>query len=198
MSRAQVIEVATCLADGRFGRYTEEVRRVTEGRAEASTAYSWCGDFPTYCLQYAGIADGSLQNRVSINGVWRPGENISMLCAGARQVGMLYAGPAALAFFRSGIRAGDILVIQRPAGDHVGIFKQRFSDSHFQTWDGNGIGGTTRTTDRSLGLGHLESPILAVISLAYWFPSESAPTPGAPYFEGTIAPNDGAGSGERA
>lgn len=163
---------------------------ITEGRS-AFPKYSWCGDFCTYVLERGGIMDGNLLNRVSINGVWQIGRNISMLVEGARARNMLFAGRDAIDHFRTCAVAGDIIGISRPNGDHVGVFASRESDASYYTWDGNGIGHTTNTTHRSLGPEVFESRIIFMISLNFWFPSET-PCFQSPNTGDTYTPSDDA------
>jgi hypothetical protein len=147
--------------------YPDKYAVITEGRNDWTSPsgerkiYSWCGDFVTWVLMTAGLSDGSVLNRAALNnGVWQPGYNITRLLFWARDHDALYQKD-----FRQFLKPGDPVVINRPRGGHICIFKT-WTDKKkgmFISVDGNAAAGATSFNNRMLkGGGH--SPVFAAVN----------------------------------
>lgn len=187
-TRSSVCEHAAGLADQHISNQSGRVYDlITEGRRDWKDGktgelrkYAWCGDFVTYVLQLAGVADKAALNRVSVNGVWKPGMNISMLLTRARTLGACYEGSQAYQRLQAN-RPGDIVIINNPNGGHVGVLASVIDGTTFSTWDGNGPGAQTGHNVRSLLKG---AALSAVINVDVWDailattnPARRAPAP---------------------
>lgn len=187
-TRSSVCDYANQLASQHISNQSgRPYNLITEGRRDWKDAktgelrkYAWCGDFVTYVLELAGVTDHEALNRVSINGVWKPGMNISMLVARARSLGACYEGSQAYQRLQQN-RPGDVVVINNPNGGHVGILSGVIDGSTFMTWDGNGPGAMTGKNVRSLKTGAAVSAVINVDAwdaiLATTDPAKRAPAP---------------------
>lgn len=146
--RNRVIAVARCLLKKKAGKTAnrEEYLKITEGRddwkaADGMKVYSYCGDFVTAVYYAAGCRDGNILNRVAINGVWKPGDNIARILRYAQEVGSLKEWTEA--------KLGDMLYWETGRGGHVGIM-EAFPQGNFVTSiDGNiGVGGNVARVTR--------------------------------------------------
>lgn len=117
----------------------------SEGRnaytSPSGQKYSWCGDFATYILSFAG-ADQKLQNRTSVRGVWTPGVNISMLIARARELGAYRANVGL-------VEPGDPVIIDRPNGGHIDIAIAKAVGTSVDVIGGNIADRVARATRQS-------------------------------------------------
>lgn len=171
--------------------------RITEGRADWITAsgelrqYSWCGDFVTFILERAGCRDGRALNRASINGAWRPGDNIARLLAYAKERGGLRTD------FES-MRPGDPIFWNYSGGGHIALFA-RWSSLNlgaFQSFDGNaGVNRSTAICSRSVkGGGPYGSDLTYFVDLDVLEINEHHPVP----YNGQPTPADIADGGDGA
>jgi hypothetical protein len=144
-----------------------DLNAITEGRTQGNASYAWCGDFATFVLDKAGVRDGEALNRVSINGKWVPGDNLARLQRWA-------ASHAAWSGVLKTAQPGDLLIMARPNGNHIGYVIQL---NPLITLDGNGwnaeVHVTTRTPDEPV-LGVIDTQqLLTAISTGYrWAPTE--------------------------
>lgn len=135
---------------------------ITEGRGPSyknaqgeEVLYAWCGDFVTYCLWACGLADPDVLNRNAV-GRFEWGWNIARVQAGGAKYGCVLVGDAALKYLRSITRpedGGDILVVERAGGGHIGFIGYATSNYDYVTYDGNGMYGRSRVTPRKLKIG---------------------------------------------
>lgn len=125
------------LLNSRYKASPKEVlTEVTEGRINTpNMKYSFCGDTASYILMKCGAPAAAL-NRERINGKWRAGENISTIINYAKMRGAIKPW--------KDVKYGDILVLPRPAGDHICFGAMLETDDRaigYRTFDGNGPTG---------------------------------------------------------
>lgn len=154
--RAKVTELAAYLAAKNIGKADPEYFNITEGRTDwvdgngTRKTYSWCGDFVTYVLTRAGATEKQWLNRKENNGKWEIGRNIIMLVEGAKARGGMYSGAQAYSRLMTN-QPGDILIISGNNGqEHVCLLKTVVDERTYVTYDGNGTGGRTCETLRTL------------------------------------------------
>lgn len=169
----RVLSIAQQLADEHIGPPSPAYFEITEGRKDwvqngVTRKYSWCGDFVTYVLERAKATTlRQFMNRISINGKWQVGKNISMLVEGARSVGAARAGRDAYTTAVAGAR-GWIAVLDVANGGHVCFLKEALNAERYITLDGNSIGGTTQERIRTFS----QSKILWLLDIDAWFADE--------------------------
>lgn len=180
--RQRIIANAASLARQRIGYGSPCYFEITEGRQNWTRPdgsvgrYSWCADFVTACGAWAGITDGRLLNRDSLNG-FEIGRSIDMLMSRGRDLGLLLEGAAALDYINgliSPMQGGDAYVMEAPAGGHAGILSHATGANRIVTYDGNGPGGTTGVNTRLFGS---TAQLVCVVRLGGWTPTLSATRP---------------------
>jgi len=121
---------------------------ITEGRGATDAPFGWCGEFVTACLEWGGGTDGSALNRVSLNGRWAPGDNITRLSRWGTAHGVLLPGTSTL-----GVLPGYVYCMDVPHGGHVGLVSDVVASDRFASLDGNSIGGVCASNGRSCSAG---------------------------------------------
>lgn len=163
VSRVHILTTAA-LAIGAGPRATGDrlalYNEITEGRRDWPDAtgkmrhYGWCGDFVTWVLYTAGVRNGRLLNRQSLNGKWVPGDNLARIERWARRAGAFVplTGDPKLITAASKAKPGDIIVFFRSDGDHIAFVEDSGATSgDLVTIDGNSTGGlVSRNHHRSL------------------------------------------------
>jgi hypothetical protein len=115
---------------------------ITERRWRETTPggrYAWCGDFTSYLAEHAGCQNGSALNRVSLNGTWVPGDNITRVVRWAQHNGFIGN--------RDNATPGDFIVTPRTSGDHIAIISGR-SSTEFELINGNGMNAEVSPSKR--------------------------------------------------
>lgn len=117
---------------------------ITEGRytyvSPQGVHYGWCGDFATYLAEFAGSANKGALNRVSLNGTWVPGSNLTMLSGWATRTNAKYKDGRVS-------RVGDYIIIPRSQGDHIALIVGREGDDVI-LMNGNGQMGAVSLSRR--------------------------------------------------
>lgn len=144
-SRYHLVDIARELIGVSPVNRVDELDLITENRWREivnGVRYSWCGDFATYCLMMAGCQDGGALNRVALNGSWKAGDNIARLWRWARDHECLI--PA------SDVDAGDVVVWERPNGDHICIASGPYDQERrmIHSIDGNSTNGAVAARSR--------------------------------------------------
>lgn len=140
--RKRVVPIAQDVCDQHLREGDPLQVEITEGRKDWHDengnlkSYSWCGDTVTWIYARAGCNEPKALNRIETAGKWLPGDNIDRLVSWAQKHEVAYGGPRAAAYLPMA-KAGDVIVLDRPNGGHVGLFKQLIDGSSFITFDGN-------------------------------------------------------------